>query len=95
MVCRSCGTEIAEKALICYRCGTSTTEAKFKPYTPPRGTSILGPVTLALALVVVVLMVLYFRAMERGESAPALVWAMGGIGVVLLVLRVIMARRRG
>jgi uncharacterized membrane protein YvbJ len=28
--CRQCGTEIADKALICYRCGTATTEAKFK-----------------------------------------------------------------
>jgi uncharacterized membrane protein YvbJ len=31
MQCRNCGTEIAEKALICYRCGTATTEAKYKP----------------------------------------------------------------
>jgi zinc-ribbon domain len=31
MQCRNCGTEIADKALICYRCGTATTEAKFKP----------------------------------------------------------------
>ena len=31
MICRQCGTEIADKALICYRCGTATTEAKFKP----------------------------------------------------------------
>jgi hypothetical protein len=31
MQCRNCGTEIAGKALICYRCGTATTEAKFKP----------------------------------------------------------------
>ncbi len=30
MQCRQCGTEIADKALICYRCGTATTEAKFK-----------------------------------------------------------------
>ena len=30
MRCRQCGTEIADKALICYRCGTATTEAKFK-----------------------------------------------------------------
>jgi uncharacterized membrane protein YvbJ len=36
MLCRNCGTEIAEKALICYRCGTSTTEAKHKPYVAPR-----------------------------------------------------------
>ena len=31
MQCRQCGTEIAEKALICYRCGTATTEAKYQP----------------------------------------------------------------
>ncbi len=24
MVCRQCGTEIAEKAIICYKCGTAT-----------------------------------------------------------------------
>jgi uncharacterized membrane protein YvbJ len=30
MICRSCGTEIADKALICYKCGTATTEAKYK-----------------------------------------------------------------
>jgi hypothetical protein len=31
MQCRQCGTEIADKALICYRCGTATAEAKYKP----------------------------------------------------------------
>jgi zinc ribbon protein len=31
MQCRNCGTEIADRALICYRCGTATTEAKYKP----------------------------------------------------------------
>ena len=31
MQCRNCGIEIADQALICYRCGTATTEAKFKP----------------------------------------------------------------
>jgi hypothetical protein len=30
MLCRNCGTEIADKALICYKCGTATTEAKYK-----------------------------------------------------------------
>ena len=34
MLCRNCGTEIAEKALICYKCGTATTEAK---YAAPAG----------------------------------------------------------
>lgn len=31
MICRKCNTEIADKAIVCYRCGTPTTEAKFKP----------------------------------------------------------------
>jgi hypothetical protein len=31
MKCRHCNAEIADKALICYRCGTATTEAKYKP----------------------------------------------------------------
>jgi hypothetical protein len=31
MKCRACGTEIAANALICYKCGTATTEAKIKP----------------------------------------------------------------
>jgi len=37
MTCRNCGIQIAEKALICYRCGTATTEAKHQPYVAPKG----------------------------------------------------------
>jgi hypothetical protein len=31
MKCRQCGTEIAEKALICYRCGAAVAEPVFQP----------------------------------------------------------------
>jgi hypothetical protein len=31
MNCRKCGTEIADKALICFRCGASVEEAMTKP----------------------------------------------------------------
>jgi hypothetical protein len=31
MKCRSCGTEIAANALICYRCGTATAEPRITP----------------------------------------------------------------
>ena len=31
MKCRSCGTEIAANALICYKCGTATEEPRIKP----------------------------------------------------------------
>lgn len=54
MQCRNCGIEIAEKALICYRCGTSTTEAKYQPYVSPRRPyrSSIVWVTVAVALLV-------------------------------------------
>ena len=57
MQCRNCGTEIADKALICFRCGTATTEAKFKPPPrragPPRATLrvLLGPGLLTIVVV--------------------------------------------
>jgi protein-S-isoprenylcysteine O-methyltransferase Ste14 len=31
MICKNCGTEIADKAIICYRCGTATTDPVRKP----------------------------------------------------------------
>lgn len=55
MLCRSCGTEIADKALICYRCGTSTTEAKYAPYVAP---ARRGRPTLVIAVIAVALLVL-------------------------------------
>jgi hypothetical protein len=33
MTCKHCKATIAEKALICYRCGNATTEARIKPPT--------------------------------------------------------------
>lgn len=36
MTCRSCGTEIAEKALICFRCGAATADPVRQPYVRKR-----------------------------------------------------------
>lgn len=54
MKCRSCGAEIAANALICYKCGTATTEPRI---TPPsarprrsRAATITGLIVLGLAL---------------------------------------------
>ena len=64
MQCRNCGIEIADKALICYRCGTATTEAKFKPYVPARRRrrSLLLVVVLVLALLVLLAWLLLHSA---------------------------------
>ena len=57
MKCRSCGAEIAANALICYKCGTATSEPKIKPPSSrPRSNraTIIGLILLGLALAAVV-----------------------------------------
>ena len=59
MRCRQCGTEIADKALICYRCGAATAEAKFKP--PPlssRRSSLRRILVVALVLLILLALLL-------------------------------------
>jgi hypothetical protein len=57
MQCRTCHAEIADKAIICYRCGAPTTDAKYQPAALPSQGSrsrlvwIVGAI-LVLALVV-------------------------------------------
>ena len=58
MRCRQCGTEIADKALICYRCGTATTEAKFKPPAAADRRRSRRALRYTVALVLFVLLVI-------------------------------------
>jgi uncharacterized membrane protein YvbJ len=60
MQCRNCGTEIADKALICYRCGTPTTEAKYKPAPLPRRRSSRTTTLIAIVIVVLVVLLAFF-----------------------------------
>ncbi|MEP7118715.1 MAG: hypothetical protein ABI880_14095 [Acidobacteriota bacterium] len=49
MRCRFCDTEIADKAIICFRCGRATTDARVAPPPLRRGPS--GVVTAAVVVV--------------------------------------------
>ena len=55
MRCKHCGTEIAEKALICYRCGHATAEPRVKP--PPDGPLFDRPRRSRLPIVVLVILI--------------------------------------
>jgi uncharacterized membrane protein YvbJ len=55
MKCRYCGTEIADKALICYRCGNATTEPRIKP--PAEGSLFERPRRSRLPIVAIVILV--------------------------------------
>ena len=69
MKCQNCGTEIAEKALICYRCGEATTAPKFAPPPAPRTRGPL-PVIIAILLLIGVA-VLVLPELEPGTPRLA------------------------
>ena len=64
MICRNCGTEIADKALICYRCGHATTEPRVRPpahgplFDRPRRKR--PPMTVIVLVLILVVLALWF-----------------------------------
>lgn len=93
MQCRNCGTEIAEKAIICYRCGAGTTDPVRKPVPlGPRGAA--GP-SLLVAVVPLLLALTFLLAANPSGHPAAMELAAGvmaAVGAVLLIAR--LARRR-
>ena len=66
MQCRKCGAEIADKALICYRCGTATADAKYQPVSIRRRRLRRSHLVLIVLLVaVLVLLALYLTSGVR------------------------------
>lgn len=59
MICRNCGTEIADKAIVCYRCGTATAGPRMTPGAPPKPRRARLAVTLSVIVVAVVIAALY------------------------------------
>jgi len=88
MTCRNCGTEIADKALICYRCGTATTERRI---TPPSERPRRGPLALIVALLVIVLAAAA-AIPQLAEGTPRL---LGWAAVVVLTALAVVALRPG
>ena len=92
MQCRQCGAEIADKALICYRCGAPTTEAKHKPAPLPRG-SRGGLVATVVAIALLAAAGFFLVRMQGAESSRVVTWIAVGVAVVVVGLRAY-ARRR-
>jgi hypothetical protein len=93
MTCRKCGTDIADKALVCYKCGTATTEPVF---APPASTRPRSRATLVISLAAILLLALAAAFMTRAspDGTPrSVTWVFAGVAVVIIVLRAY-ARRR-
>ena len=75
MKCRNCGTEIADKALICYRCGHATAEPRIKPpaegslFERPRRRRM--PIVAIVILIVLIALALLAWLLGAGESAQS------------------------
>ena len=94
MQCRSCGTEIADKAIVCYRCGHATTDPVRRPapVAPRRSPLVLLVVVAALAILGVYL----YQASTTAADPQILQLAAGlsaGAALVVLLLGVLRRRR--
>lgn len=94
MICRKCGTTIANKAIVCYRCGTATTEAKFKAPAARRPRSAINLLSSVLAVVLLALAALYMQRVVTVGAPSALRWLIVVLAAALVALRVIARRTR-
>ncbi len=93
MQCRQCGTEIAEKAIVCFRCGAGTSDPvrKAVPVKPRR-----SPVISAGVLIALLLVALYLWQVARTAANPELPELAAGValGAAAVVLFLAILRRR-
>lgn len=90
MLCRSCGTEIAEKALICYRCGAATTDPVRQPYVPKKTSPALGGLIAGLVMLVGGSGA---AAVIQGGAADLAAMAAAGIGGALTAVSLFWRKR--
>ena len=93
MQCRNCGAEIADKALICYKCGTATTEAKYQPAQLPSGSSRSGLIPTVIALALLVAAALYIERVSTSGSQQWVTYVAVAAAILVIGIRAY-ARRR-
>jgi len=93
MKCRQCGIEIADKALVCYKCGAATTEAKFK--APPAGRKPKSSSLLIniLTVILLALCALYMARFATAGAPDGLRWVILVLAIVVVAFR--LRARRG
>lgn len=93
MLCRHCGTEIADKAIICFRCGAGTTDPVRQPARlQSRRRSLLGLVVIVLLLLLALFMGQASRTAAEPDTYQIVAGALIAGALVLFILRIV--RRR-
>ncbi|BCS32906.1 hypothetical protein TBR22_A21300 [Luteitalea sp. TBR-22] len=90
--CTTCGTEIADKALICYRCGQATFVPRHAPARPPaRGRQLM----LVIGLIILILAALFMGQVQTGTVPDWVRYTIMVLALVVLAWRTLVRRRRG
>lgn len=95
MICKKCGTEIADKALICYRCGTATFEAKRQPVAIGGAPSRMRGLIVVVGLVVLILAALFLGQAQNNTVPEWVRWTIIGLALLVLAWRMFARVRRG
>lgn len=90
MICKNCGTEIADKALVCFRCGAATFEAKIKPGPASKPHSRVPAI---IALLILILAALFMSQAAAGQAPRLVSWVIAGLAVILLAWQFVRRRR--
>jgi hypothetical protein len=93
MQCRQCEIEIADKALICYKCGTATTEAKYQPASI-RKASRSGAIATAIAIALVIVLAIVLGRRPGGETPTFVTYGAVAVAILIVGLRSYARRRR-
>ena len=92
MQCRNCGTEIADKAIVCFRCGVGTTD----PVRKPVPIKPVGRGMPLVAAVVPLLLALAALALSEASGYPRemdiAAMTLASAGILVLIARLL--RRR-
>jgi uncharacterized membrane protein YvbJ len=94
MKCRQCGTEIADKAIVCYRCGAATTDPVRKAVPIKPRSSPLVPAAVILLLVALAVYLAYVARTAANPELPNLAAGLALGGGVAVLLRTILRRRQ-
>jgi hypothetical protein len=79
MLCRNCGTEIADKAIVCYRCGTGTSEPARKPAEiRPRRSPVVPIAALVILLVLAWYLGRHYHVLGL-ELPPESAWSLNAV----------------
>lgn len=87
MKCRNCGTEIADKAIICFRCGAGTTDPVRQPAAGRPRRRFQSSFDLVVALLLLVFFALYLGYAGHVNIPRTVAWPIAGIALLLLVWR--------